>query len=57
MLTWATMSLALGTEMLSRWGGYDRDASLLVSTATSELAHRSRRSSAACTARCGESTT
>jgi hypothetical protein len=34
---WATMSLArLGTEMLSRWGGYDRDRSILVSAAMAE---------------------
>ncbi len=35
---WATMSLArLGTEMLDQWGGYDRNKSILVSTAMSEL--------------------
>ncbi|HET9989751.1 MAG TPA: DUF2279 domain-containing protein, partial [Kofleriaceae bacterium] len=35
---WSTMSLArLGTEMLSQWGGYDRDRSMLVATGLAEL--------------------
>ena len=35
---WATMSLArLGTEMLDRWGGFDRDTANWVSTGMAEL--------------------